>query len=361
MLYAVRHPKTTLAVRPILVIVRSKTYTLCDSTLRSIGALRKENTMRLISFRDGDEARVGVLRGQCIVDVNRAYAHLLWSVDIARARAHADASAPSAMLEFLDAGEEALQAAREALDFVGELMHAKRSREWLRDEGVVRKLSEAELLAPIPRPGKILCLGLNYKDHAKESGTPLPKEPIVFSKAPTAVIGPGQAIQIPRATTEVDYEVEMAFVIGQECKEIDAKDAYDYIAGYTILNDVSARDYQLKKGGGQWHLGKSFDTFCPIGPWIVTRDEVRNPHKLDIRLRLNGKTMQHSNTRHLCFRVDAIVEYLSRVFTLEPGDVVATGTPGGVGFVRKPPRFLRRGDVLRLDIEDIGRLENCVA
>jgi len=264
------------------------------------------------------------------------------------------------MLDFLEGGEETLQAAREAVEFIGESLRSKASRDWLRAEGVVRRLADTDLLAPIPRPGKILCLGLNYKDHAKESGHALPKEPVVFTKAPTTVIGPGDAIQIPRATKEVDYEVELAFVVGRECKETPVEAAYDYVAGYTILNDVSGRDYQLKKDGGQWHLGKSFDTFCPMGPWIVTRDEIPNPHRLDIRLRLNGKTMQHSNTRQLQFKVDAILEYLSRVFTLEPGDVIATGTPSGVGFVREPPRFLRRGDVVRLDIEKIGRLENPV-
>lgn len=327
----------------------------------SFVAIKKGNHMRLVSFRNGSEARVGVVRGQSVVDVNRAYALLLWSLDIARADAHADAAAPSSMLDFLEGGEETLQATREAVEFIGESLRSKASRDWLRAEGVVRRFADAELLAPIPRPGKILCLGLNYKDHAKESGHALPKEPVVFTKAPTAVIGPGDAIQIPRATKEVDYEVELAFVVGRECKDIPVEEAYNYVAGYTILNDVSGRDYQLKKDGGQWHLGKSFDTFCPMGPWIVTRDEIPNPHRLDIRLRLNGKTMQHSNTRQLQFKVGAILEYLSRVFTLEPGDVIATGTPGGVGFVREPPRFLRRGDVVRLDIEKIGRLENPVA
>jgi acylpyruvate hydrolase len=294
------------------------------------------------------------------VDLNRAFAAFLASNQEPRAWAYSQASVPPSMLDLLYEGEQGLLAAEVALTYASTLMRSKAFRAMAVGAGIVRELSAVKLGAPVPRPGKVLCLGLNYRDHAQESGMKLPRDPVIFSKVSSSVIGHGSPIQVPRATKEVDYEVELAFVIGQKCKEVDRRRAYDYIVGYTILNDVSGRDYQLKKDGGQWLLGKSFDTFCPMGPWIVTKDEIRNPHDLDIRLKLSGKVMQHSNTRQLVFRIPDILAYLSRVFTLEPGDVVATGTPGGVGFARKPPVFLKRGDTVRLEVEKIGVLENPV-
>ncbi len=217
-----------------------------------------------------------------------------------------------------------------------------------------------ELLSPIPRPGKVLCLGLNYRDHAAESGHRVPDEPVVFSKASSSVIGPGAAIRLPGVSDQVDYEVELAFVVGRAAKGVAVAQAMMHVAGYTVLNDVTARDYQRLKGGGQWTLAKSFDTFCPIGPWIVTADEVSDPHRLHLECVVSGQTMQSSSTEQMIFSIPEIIEYLSAALTLEPGDVVGTGTPPGVGFARTPPRFLAAGDVVECTVEKVGTLVNPV-
>ena len=214
------------------------------------------------------------------------------------------------------------------------------------------------LLAPIPRPPKIICIGLNYRDHAAESNMAIPETPTVFSKYPTSVIGPGQPIVLPKNSTKPDYEAEFAVVIGKGGRYIDEANWRDHVFGYTIVNDVSARDFQMATS--QWMIGKTFDTFCPMGPAIVTVDEIEDPHNLPISLSIGGETLQDSSTRNLIFSVPRIIAYLSSVFTLEPGDVIATGTPAGVGFARKPPRFLREGDEVRVKIEGIGELVNPV-
>jgi 2-keto-4-pentenoate hydratase/2-oxohepta-3-ene-1,7-dioic acid hydratase in catechol pathway len=214
--------------------------------------------------------------------------------------------------------------------------------------------------APIPNPHKIICLGLNYADHAKEGGVPIPKEPVLFSKYATALIGHEEDIVLPPVSKEVDYEAELVVVIGKGGRNIPAEKGMDYVAGYTIGHDVSARDWQLKKDGKQWMVGKTFDTFAPTGPVFVTREEVPDPHGLAIRLRLNGKTMQDSNTRQMIFPINQAVAYLSQVFTLQPGDLIFTGTPPGVGFARKPPIFLQSGDVVEVEIEGLGILRNRV-
>ena len=221
-------------------------------------------------------------------------------------------------------------------------------------------LDDADLLPPVPRPGKVVCLGLNYRDHADESGMDVPEEPVVFGKAACSVTGPGSPIVVPDASDKIDYEVEMAMVIGRKGRNLSPELAPQHISGYTVLNDVSARDYQHEKPGGQWFLAKSFDTFCPLGPWLVTPDEVGDPHDLDISTTVNGETLQSSSTSRMIFGVGEILAYISRVFTLEPGDVVATGTPAGVGFGRTPPRFLEPGDTVRCTVENIGTLENPV-
>ena len=219
-------------------------------------------------------------------------------------------------------------------------------------------LATARLLAPIPRPPKIICIGLNYRDHAAESNLPVPETPTVFSKYATSVIGHGQPIVLPKNSTQPDYEVEFAVVIGKGGRYIPENDWRHHVFGYTIINDVSARDFQMATS--QWMIGKTFDTFCPMGPAIVTVDEIPDPHNLPISLSIGGETLQNSNTSNLIFNVPRIVSYLSSVFTLEPGDVIATGTPAGVGFARKPPRFLRAGDVVSIRIEGIGELVNPV-
>jgi 2-keto-4-pentenoate hydratase/2-oxohepta-3-ene-1,7-dioic acid hydratase in catechol pathway len=218
-------------------------------------------------------------------------------------------------------------------------------------------IEKAKLLAPV-RPWKILCIGLNYRDHAVESKMEMPSVPTVFAKFTSAVIGPGAPIAIPRITQRPDYEAEFAVVIGKTAKNVARGNWQDYVFGYTILNDVSARDIQLATS--QWSLGKSFDTFAPIGPHIVTADEVPDPHSLDIKLSIGGEVLQHSNTRELIFRVPELIEYISQIITLEPGDIISTGTPSGVGLGRTPQRWLKPGEEVVIDIEKIGTLRNPV-
>jgi 2-keto-4-pentenoate hydratase/2-oxohepta-3-ene-1,7-dioic acid hydratase in catechol pathway len=221
------------------------------------------------------------------------------------------------------------------------------------------KLSSVKLLAPIPRPRKLICIGLNYRDHAAETGSAIPDVPTVFNKFPTAVISPGAHIVLPKVSKSPDYEAEFAFIIGRGGRHIPAEDWQKHVFGYTIVNDVSARDYQ--RATTQWLMGKTFDTFAPMGPWIVTADEIPDPHNLDISLEINGETLQNSNTRELIFKIPDLIAFLSSVFTLEPGDIVSTGTPAGVGVARKPQRFLKPGEEVIVKIAGIGELRNPVA
>jgi len=219
-------------------------------------------------------------------------------------------------------------------------------------------LEKARLLAPLPRPPKIICVGLNYRDHAIESKMEIPKVPTIFSKYSTAVVGPGEPIVLPKLSSKPDYEAEFAFVVGKGGRHIPAGRWQEHVFGYTNFHDVSARDYQMATT--QWMMGKTFDTFAPMGPAIVTSDEIPDPHALDIQMIINGEVLQSSNTSNLIFRIPALVEYLSGVFTLEAGDVVATGTPAGVGFSRQPPRWLRPGDEALVRISGLGELRNPV-
>jgi 2-keto-4-pentenoate hydratase/2-oxohepta-3-ene-1,7-dioic acid hydratase in catechol pathway len=221
-----------------------------------------------------------------------------------------------------------------------------------------KPLSSARLTAPIPRPGKLICVGLNYRDHAEETGSEIPEVPTIFNKFATAVIGPGDKIVLPKVSKAPDYEAEFAFVIGRGGRNIAPEKWRDHVFGYTIVNDVSARDYQ--RATTQWLMGKTFDTFAPIGPWIVTADEIEDPHALDISMTINGEVLQHSNTKNLIFKIPDLITFLSSVFTLEPGDIVSTGTPAGVGMARTPPRFLRDGDTTVVKIQGIGELKNPV-
>ena len=234
----------------------------------------------------------------------------------------------------------------------------KRVATWLGGKPPAVPLAKAHLLAPLPRPPKIICVGLNYRDHAIESKMEIPKVPTIFSKYPTAIIGPGDPIVLPKLSAKPDYEAEFAFVIGRGGRHIPADRWQDHIFGYTNFHDVSARDYQMATT--QWMMGKTFDTFAPMGPAIVTADEIPDPHALDIQMIINGEVLQSSNTSNLIFRIPALIEYLSGVFTLEAGDVVATGTPAGVGFSRNPPRWLRPGDDVVVRISGLGELRNPV-
>jgi 2-keto-4-pentenoate hydratase/2-oxohepta-3-ene-1,7-dioic acid hydratase in catechol pathway len=220
-----------------------------------------------------------------------------------------------------------------------------------------RPLVDAELLAPVPRPGKIVAIGRNYREHAIEEGVEPPHAPLIFAKWPTAVVGTGADIRWdPALTAQVDYEAELAVVIGRRARRIDPADALAHVFGYTCLNDVSARDIQF--GDGQWVRGKSLDTFCPMGPVLVTADEIGDPQDLAISCTVGDERVQEARTSAMYFGIAEIISYCSRSFTLEPGDVIATGTPGGVGVFRDPPRFLADGDRVVVEIERIGRLEN---
>ena len=271
------------------------------------------------------------------------------------ARACDGAKPPVGQLAWLDMDAEWFQKSRGAFDALANDPDAIAKAA---EKGWLTRRADAYWLAPVPRPGKLICIGLNYRDHAAESNMAIPERPVVFSKFSTAVIAPGEPVVVPATSEQVDYEAELAVVIGRRAKNISAESAFDYVLGYTAFNDVSARDFQF--ADGQWQRGKSCDTFAPMGPFIVTADEIPNPHKLAIKLRLNGKTMQDSNTDQLIFGVPELIAFLSETITLEPGDVIATGTPPGVGFARKPPVFLKAGDEMEVEIEKIGVLGSVV-
>jgi 2-keto-4-pentenoate hydratase/2-oxohepta-3-ene-1,7-dioic acid hydratase in catechol pathway len=223
------------------------------------------------------------------------------------------------------------------------------------------KANVKKLLAPV-EPSSIICIGLNYRRHAEETGAKFPEFPVVFFTGINTLQHPGEAIQIPThlRSDEVDYECELAVVIGRACKNVSRSDALNYVLGYTCCNDVSARDWQIKRGGGQWSRGKTFDTFSPLGPVLVTRDEIPTPNALSIRTVLNGQVMQDWNTNDMIFCVPQLIEFLSGSTTLLPGTVILTGTPHGVGMAQKPPRWLKAGDTVTIEIEKIGALTNTV-
>jgi 2,4-didehydro-3-deoxy-L-rhamnonate hydrolase len=225
-------------------------------------------------------------------------------------------------------------------------------------EGDPIALSALELLPPVGRDAKIVCVGLNYADHAVEGGVDLPEEPLIFAKLPSSLIGPGRPIVLPTLSDEVDFEAELGVVIGRQARRVSVSEAPDYVFGFTCVNDVSARNLQIRDQ--QWTRAKSLDTFCPVGPWIVTADEIRDPQALGIRCLLNGEVMQDSSTSSMIFGVYDLVSFISQGITLEPGDLIATGTPAGVGFLRDPPRYLSRGDEVRVEIDGIGSLVNSV-
>lgn len=279
--------------------------------------------MKLVTFTHDRHTRIGAVVDDAVVDLSRAAPTL-----------------PSDMRAFLAAGRAAWDAARRALD-----SHAARL-----------PLGAVQLEAPIPNPGKVLAIGLNYADHVQESGQPMPQHQIWFNKQWNSVTGPGEVLIPAVAPHRVDYEAELCFVVGRRCRHVPRERAHEVVFGYTCGNDVSVRDWQLRTP--QFTLGKSFATHAPIGPWLVTADEFGDPHDKDIACYVNGERRQHSNTRHLIFDCFAQIAELSAAFELHPGDVVFTGTSGGVGGAMKPPRFLAPGDRVRVEIEGIGALEN---
>jgi 2-keto-4-pentenoate hydratase/2-oxohepta-3-ene-1,7-dioic acid hydratase in catechol pathway len=291
--------------------------------------------MKIVRYRYRGKECYGVLRGQtvvCLTALAKGFKKQL----------------PQRIEEFIVAGETALKAAEDLLKKATDSDIAK----------ISAPASEATLLAPIAFPPKIICLGYNYVAHAAAKNVAVPDEPVIFIKPHTTIIGPNENIVKPSFVKELDYEGELAIVMGKKAKNIHVSETKKYVFGYTILNDVSARDYQFKDG--QWTRGKSFDTFAPTGPWIATANQLGDTGNLAIRTWVNGELRQDSTTRNMVFNVNEIVHHLSRVMTLEPCDIIATGTPAGVGFDMKPPKFLRHGDVVRIEIEGIGTLENTV-
>jgi 2-keto-4-pentenoate hydratase/2-oxohepta-3-ene-1,7-dioic acid hydratase in catechol pathway len=284
--------------------------------------------MKLATFSHEGRSRIGLIDGAEVVDLSAAAPGL-----------------PDEMVAFLAAGPTAMQAAHAALEAA-------------RGAGSRIPLADVRLEAPIARPPKFLAIGLNYADHVAESGIETPKHPTVFNKQSTCVTGPTDPIHLPRASHVLDYEGELGFVVGRRCRHVSRDDAAEVIAGYLVVNDVTVRDWQLRIP--TWTVGKSFDTHGPLGPWIVTPDEIPDPHRLRLRTWVNDELRQDSNTKELIFDCHTLVEHLSTAFTLEPGDVVATGTPSGVGIALKPPRLLVAGDVVRIEIEGIGQIENPV-
>lgn len=280
--------------------------------------------MKLVTYSSVSGPRSAAWRADGYVDLNQA-----------------DSSLPSTLADLIAQGPELMERAKRAAA-----------------QGKAIPEGSVKLLAPIPNPHKVIGIGLNYADHAREAGATPPAEPICFSKFTTSVAAHEDTIRLPACSQEVDYEAELVLIIGRGGKHIPPDKALEHVAGYACGNDLSARDWQLRKPGGQWLLGKTFDGFAPFGPALVTADEVPNAGNLRIRLRLNGDTMQDSCTSQLIFPVAACVAYLSTVCTLQPGDVIFTGTPPGVGMAKKPPRWLKPGDLTEVEVEGLGVLRN---
>jgi acylpyruvate hydrolase len=320
--------------------------------------------VKLVAYESGKQPALGVVVKDWIIGVSPAI-QLLQRKRVPSALAQranfknaarrvlGPGAAPKDMIELLGRGQAwGKSLATVTSSLAKEIDPAKAPR------GLFTPLAKAPLLAPIPKPGKITCVGMNYADHAREQGHEPPKSPIFFLKSSNTICGPGDPIHLPSNSSQVDYEAEFAVVIGKKGNRIPEEKAYDYVAGYMILHDVSARDLQFSDG--QWYRGKSCDTFAPTGPWIVTRDEIKDPHSLRISLTLNGETMQDSNTSNLIFSVPYLISYLSQSATWEVGDLISTGTPPGVGVFRKPPVFLKSGDTASVTVEGLGTLTNSV-
>ncbi len=309
--------------------------------------------MHLVTFKYRSINRIGTKVNDYVLDLRNACLYFQ-KINSKKAELFND------MRSLLESEEEGLhitmEIIKEACFF---LKKNTQSREERRDKKIFFKLEEIEIKAPLYNPQKIIAIGLNYIDHCREYNVDPPQSPIIFAKFPSAITGPNDPIVwSSQLTSQVDYEAELAVVIGKKAKTVKKKDAFKYIAGYTIANDVSARDLQF--GDGQWVRGKSLDTFCPLGPYLVTKDEIDDPHNLNIRCTVNGKIMQQSNTRHLIFDIPYLVSFLSQAFTLFPGDIICTGTPAGVGIYRKPQVFLSKGDLVVTEIQKLGKLINPV-
>ncbi len=280
--------------------------------------------MKLVTFKHGEIIRVGAVVDDAVVD------------------GLGQKNIPQTMLEFLAAGHVALDALQQLID-------GQQAR---------IPLNEVKLLAPVPRPGKFLGIGLNYADHIAETALEKPEYPTFFTKHSSCVIADGEAIHLPKVSEKLDYEVELAFVIGKRCRHVPLEKAHKVIAGYTLVNDVTVRDWQFRTP--TWMVGKSFDTHGPMGPWIITADEITDPHNLKLTTWVNDELRQSSSTKHMIFNIYQMIAYLSQAMTLEPGDVISTGTPSGVGVKMKPRGYMKAGQIVTIEIEKIGRLTNPV-
>ena len=292
--------------------------------------------MRLGSFRRGEEAHLGMIGGDRVLDITELgrrhpaqYGLLANATDVTPVWSEVTRKTLTSILE---RGFPA---------------------EW---EAFSTPADSCSWLPPVALPEKIICIGLNYKDHAAESKMEIPKEPVIFNKYNNALIGAGGPVVLPSNSNQVDYEAELAVVLGRQAKRVSMEEALHCVGGYTMMHDVSARDWQFRTG--QWVSGKTFDTFGPCGPYLVTPDEVPDPHSLDIRLKLNGQVMQDSNTRNLIFNIPTLISYISHMFTLKQGDIISTGTPPGVGFARRPQVFLRPGDVVEITVKGLGTMRH---
>jgi acylpyruvate hydrolase len=309
--------------------------------------------MKLVTYSREGNTRIGALvLNNKVVDLNFAFQALLENEGKIRSRQIAEAYIPSEMQGFLQGGKESLCLAEKAIDFA---LSAHRDSSYK----LIHALEDVKLEAPVLNPGKMICVGHNYREHIAEMGRELPPFPVVFAKFANTLIGPQDDIPFYPISEQLDYEAEFAFVVGKRARNVSQEDALDYVAGYTIANDVTYRDIQRRTL--EWLQGKTVEGSAPMGPWLVTSDELRDPCGLGVRLTVNGEERQKTNTANFVFDVKYLVEFLSNLMTLEPGDIILTGTPGGVGIARDPQVFLKDGDVVKIEIDKIGSLENKVS
>lgn len=306
--------------------------------------------MKLVTFTHHGKMRIGALVNENVVDLHAAFLEYLQSEGEDRAEQITEAYIPTDMVGFLQGGQTSLHYAKEAIEFA---LNNKENKNYVFATGEVR------MEAPVQEPKKIICVGHNYREHILEMGREIPPYPLVFAKFANTIIGPEDPIPFHPISEQLDYEAEFTFVVGKRAKNVNEEDALDYVAGYTICNDVTYRDIQRRTL--QWLQGKSVDGSAPMGPWLITSDELADPSGLDITLSVNGEQRQKSNTENLVFSVPKLVSFLSSLMTLEPGDVVMTGTPGGVGVAMEPQVFLKDGDVVKIEVDKVGVLENKVS